>query len=597
MKVNLPKNSGLTESDDLRSVLASVGGAVHSNWSRTASVDKSASANVQFALPKMFDPARRGMLGSSYSHYGTGIDLLQFDSDEWVRREVLEAMRNIYKTHPATKAIVDIYSRYPIQGLRLQHSNPDMERFYTELFLEDLDFENLFIDIGKCYWVDGTAFVYGNWSDDLGLWVGEDILDPLTMDVRRVPFSNEDLIYMVPQDELKDLAKGQSQEGMLFRQRFPEMASAISSGQDILLSNDRVTMLANKDRPSDLWGTPTMLRSWNTLRLEDRMHSAMQATADRLYAPLVMFTIGGKLPDGTDFIPPAAMLDTFRDNLDAALSSDFRAIVTHSGVQCQEVIRGDRMNNFKQDMDMFDERVFMAWGLTTAMLKPSNQTYATSALEFQLVTQMMSTYQKTLINVYNKQAAFVAEAQKHYEKNEAGDVITELKEVWDDDANDGMGGFVVKEAPKLDYPKMVCSVINFRDEQKERDFLLALRKEGIPIANRDIAIGVDIDLDASAEMYREEQIKYKVDEARTQTGIFRTTLEQGITVPPDTKTYLQNGITPKEFEDVMNRYRDEGGGDIALLDNILNPGAGAAPSAIGDTSGLDGGYAPEESYD
>ncbi len=602
MKVNLPKNQNVANGDAVRSMMASVGAATHSQWSRTASIDKEGMANVQFTLPRMFDPSRRGMLGTQYSSYGMGIDLLRFDEDEYVRREVLTAMRNIYKTHALSKAAVDIYSRYPIQGLRLQHKNPDMERFYTELFLEDLDFETFFIDIGRSYWVDGTAFVYGNWSDDLGLWVGEDLIDPLVMDVRRVPFLNEDLLYMVPQQELKDLARGQTPEGQMFRRKFPEMADRISTGEDILMSSDRVIMLANKDRPSDLWGTPTMLRSWNILRLQDRMHSAMQATADRLYAPLVMFTVGGKLPDGSDFIPPAAMLDTFRDNLDAALSSDFRAIVTHSGVQAQEVIRSDRMNNFKQDIDMFDEQIFMAWGLTPAMLKPSSQTYATSALEFQLVTQMLSTYQKMLIKVYNKQAAFVAEAQKHYETDGAGEVIYELREIWDEDANDGEGGYVVKKVPKLSYPKMVLSTINFRDEQKEREFRMQLRNAGIPIANSDVAIGVDIDLEASADKYHEEQIKNKVEEARTQTGIFRATLEQGITVPPDTKTYLQNGITPKEFEDVINKYKDEGGGDVELLNGILNPQEGHEfkdldNGPIGDTSDLDGGYAPDESYD
>lgn len=504
------------------------------------------TGDIQFTMPKVFDPARRGMFGA-YGLYGGEANILDFDTNEEVRKQIIMGCRNIVKTHAVAQSAVNVYSRYPVVGLKLQHKDPEFERFYTELFIEDLDYENFLIDIGKSFWVDGTVFVYGNWSDSLGLWVGEDLLDPLTMDIRRVPFVDNDLVYLIPQDELKEIARGQTQEGMLFRQKFPEMADAIAKGQDIPISSDRIIVLANKDRPSELWGTPQMLRAWNTFRLEDRMNSAMQATADRLYAPLVMFNVGGTMPDGTPFIPSAAMLDAFRSNLDAALASDFRAIVTHSGVTAQEVIRRDTMNTFKMDMDMYDAKVLMAFGLSESILKPQSGTYATSALELQVATQLMTSYQKMLISVYNKQAAMVAEAHEHYEMDN-GEIVTEKREVWNEETQ----SYEIKDVPKLSYPRLTFDVVNFRDEQKEREFRMALRNAGVPISNDDIAIGVDIDLKDSEEKYQQEQIRQKILESERETAIMNATVKGGNVVPPDTLAYMEKGIPPFKFKKIID---------------------------------------------
>lgn len=555
MRLNLPKNGGGMEAKDARMLYtAATMGSTHSKAQRTGAYF---GGDVAFALPKMFDPSQRGMLGSSYGQYGGGYDLLKFDEDDQVREKIFLSVRNIAKTHPVARACVEVYSRYPLVGLRLEHSDPEYERFYTELFLEDLDYESFLTDMGKVFWVDGNAFSYGNWSDSLQLWVGEDILDPIDMRVRRVPLVGQDVVYMHPSEDMKQYARGQSVEGRMFRQQYPEMADAISRGRDIPISNDRIAFIANKDRPTEYWGTPIMLRCWNTLRLEDRMQSAMQAIADRLYAPLVMFTVGGQLPNGDTFIPSAAMLDAFRGNLDAALASDFRAIVTHDGVKAQEVIRGDRMNNFKQDIDMYDDRIFMAFGLSSSIIKPQGGPYATSALEFQLASQLMSSYQKVLVSVYNKRAALVAEAHGHYEYEKKGDslqVVYERKEVWDDEAGDGEGAWVVKDVPKLSWPKMRFDVINFRDEQQERKFRMELRNAGVPIADDDIAIGVDIDLRDSEKKFQEEQIRKKVLESKREDAVFRATMEQGCVVPPDTKKYMELGIAPLQYKGIVEKF-------------------------------------------
>jgi hypothetical protein len=557
MRIELPSGLPRTDAEAIRVAYNSA------TMASTHAMSKSAMApDVMLATPRMWSPERYGM-ATPYDAYG-GQDILDFDTNEAVREDILLACRNIEKTHPVIHAAVQVYSRYPLQGLRLEHEDKEIQRFYEDLFLSDLAFDEFLVDVGRCFWVDGTAFVYGNWSDELGLWVGEDIIDPLCMQVEHIPIIGQDIMYLTPTQEMRDALRADSQTGAIFSRQNPDMAKAILSGNPIVVSPDRCTMIAMKDRPSERYGTPVMLRAWNTLRIESRMHSAMQATADRLYAPLLMFTVGGRLPDGTDYIPSARALDAFRANLDAALSSDFRAIVTHSGVQSTEVIRQANLNSFKQDIDMYDERVLMAFGLSTSLLKPSSQNYASSALEFQLAAQIMSSYQRTLANVYEKQAAMVAEAQGHYAKDENGDTVYELREVWDDDEGD----YVVKKVPKLDFPALKFEVINFRNEQDERKFRMELKREGMPISDDDLAIGVDIDLEASRKRYNEEQVTKKTDESRRNMAIFKSLWEQGLPIPPDVAKYMNDAITKGDAKEIVDRWRDVIDSSSATYDSL-----------------------------
>lgn len=552
MKINLPKAEEQEKRSPSMLYTASTMGSTHSNQG----FSKSAMAgDIQFSLPGMFDPSRMGAGGSESYNIG-GLDVMRMDEDDNVRVKVLEACRNIMKTHAVHSACCNVYTRYPLQGMRLECKDKDLEKFYTELFLEDLDYEQFFIDYGKTFWTTGEAHSLGKWSDELGLWVGEEIIDPSIVETERVPLSGQDIVYIRPTQEMKSLARESSAAGQEFRRRNPEWAEAMAKGERLYVSPDRMVSSYNREYPGDIHGTPIILRSWNSLRLEDRMYAAMQATADRLYAPLIMFTIGGTLPDGNAYIPPARALDAFRDNLDAALSSKFRAIITHDGVKSQEVIRGDRMNNFKQDIDMYDERVFMSWGLTSAILKPQSGNYATSSMEFQLASQLLATYQKMLVKVYEKRAAMVAEAHGHYDYEVKGNervTVYEQREVWDDETQ----SFVVKKVPKLLFPKLKFDVINFRDQQKEREFRMALRKEGVPISDDDIAVGVDIDLESSSEKYYDEMVTKELNKARANQSIYRSAISQGLVVPPDTYTYMQKGVASFKDMKTLEKFRDE----------------------------------------
>ena len=525
-----------------------------------AAMDKTAGfgdTGAQFAVPRVFDPARQKRVGQRGYGYNNYMDI---DHNEEARRNLLDGVEVIMKTNPVMRACLEVYSRYPTAGAHLECKNKDVNSFFEQIFFEDLDYENFLIDVGREYWQYGEVFANGVWDDGLGIWVEEELLDPRQMEIIRVPFSSENLLKFVPDDEMRRIVMGNDLAGRIFCEENPEFAELVRTGQDIIISPDRCVHLANKDSVRDMHGTPVALRAWNTLRLEERLQSAMLATADRMYAPLLLFSLGGNLADGSPYIPSANAIATFRSRLDQALASDFRALITNQFVNVQEVIRGDKMANFKNDIDMYDDRLFMAWGLSSSILKPASGPYATSAMEFELASQMLRSYQKCLCALYNRRAAFVAEANGIYDYDIIGGVKvdkTEWREVWDENADGGEGGFVVKEVPKLLYPELRMETINFNTTEKTRDFLMQLQKQGIPIARQAFFMGTDIDYRATAEQASQDAIHDAVQEAEDHAAIFRACTEKGIPVPPATAKYLKEGILSLEQKELLDKIMPE----------------------------------------
>lgn len=578
--INLPVHqSRVRDASTLRVQVESAKPEV-SNYSKTAGFGESGS---QYAIPRVFDPARQKRIGSRGYGYNNYLDI---DHDEESRKNLLDGVEVIMKTQPVMRACLEVYSRYPVAGAHLECKNKDVNDFFEEIFFKDLDYENFLIDVGREYWQYGEVFVNGVWDDSLGIWIEEELLDPRDMQIISVPFSSQNIMKFVPNADMKRIATGTGIDSQIFRDENPEFADLIARGEDILISPDRCVHLANKDSIRDLHGTPIALRAWNTLRLEDRLQSAMLATADRMYAPLLLFSLGGNLADGTPYIPSANSISTFRSKLDQALASDFRALVTNQFVNVQEVIRGDKMANFKNDIDMYDDRFFMAWGLSSSILKPQSGPYATSAMEFELASQMLSSYQKCLCQLYNRRAAFVAEAHEIYDYDIKGGVKVdkyEWREVWDPTAKDGEGSFVVKEVPKLLYPELKMETINFNTTEKTRDFLMNLYKAGIPVARQNLFMGTDIDYQATSQQASQDKIHDAITKAKEHQAIFKACVEQGLPVPPDTAKFIQDGIPALDQKDLLEKIMPKNDKE----DDVEND-----PTDVTDPS--DAAYDPDE---
>jgi hypothetical protein len=554
---------------------------------RTASAEVSGyHASSQLAIPRYFEPR---------SNFGDGrhISMVDMQNDD-VRRQMHAWCRLFAATHPIIGSCIDIYSRFPVVGMEFICEDPELQRFYTELFIEDLEFEDFAVDLGKEYWTVGETFPYGAWDEDLGVWVGEELLSPDDMVVHRVPLTGEKSFKLKPSKYMTDLVLSRTpyEEYTVFVQQFADLVPFIEKRIDIPVSSDVVSHVARFDNRRDVRGTPVLTRALRSLMLEDRLESAMQATADRLYAPLALFKLGmADLGDGRSWVPSPDQLDSFRQELDLALASDFRAIVTHFAIDVEEVFQTSISPKFTADRQYIDERLFMTFGMSADLLKTSGSSpYASSALRIEFINQMLSTYQNIIKKHWKKRALVVARAQGHYATEKKGTSRVPVMErylVVDDEGNKK-----IEERAKLLIPTLQMKTMNLRDEKAEREFLKVLRDGGVPIPDRDLMVGIPYDWEESMQRKQEEDIKKAVVKIETDTIIAKAAQERGMVTVVDPMT----GDTSFKSYEQAAMEADQAEAEAAAMAEQAAGGAGSSKEApTKDTSATGGGGRPNVS--
>jgi hypothetical protein len=87
-------------------------------------------------------------------------------------------------------------------------------------------------------------------------------------------------------------------------------------------------------------GTPFLLRSFRTLLMEESSTLLRMQWHDRLYAPMILATMGiENMGDGEPWIPSQAELDDLRNDMQSALAADFKLLVHNMGVKVDQRLR------------------------------------------------------------------------------------------------------------------------------------------------------------------------------------------------------------------------------------------------------------------
>jgi hypothetical protein len=188
----------------------------------------------------------------------------------------------------------------------------------------------------------------------------------------------------------------------------------------------------------------------------------------------------------------------------------------------------------------------MTFGVNPSLLQAGNasQPYASSALQAEFLNQILRTYQKFLMNHYRNRALIVAEAQQHYDYEKRGDTrVPIMEEVLEIDEN---GEEKIVERNKLLVPDMRMKVLDLRDEATQRQFLQALRQQGVPIPDQDVAMGMHYDFIEALEKTEEEMIQKTVSQQEAKVKTYDILTAKGLPIPPDLKQEVEgmSGFAP-----------------------------------------------------
>jgi hypothetical protein len=202
--------------------------------------------------------------------------------------------------------------------------------------------------------------------------------------------------------------------------------------------------------------------------------------------------------------------ESFRDDIDIALASDFRVLVHHFGVDIQNVFGREQMPNLGEDFDRIERRLMQLFGVNPSLLSAgsNSQPYASSALQAEFLNQILRTYQNFLKRHFMERARVVAEANEHYDYEQRGDTRVPIMEEhieYDEDGN-----VMVVERHKLLIPEINMKVLDLRDEATQRQFLAQLKSSGVPISDQTFMVGLPYTFKEELSRFEEEAIEKTV---------------------------------------------------------------------------------------
>lgn len=455
-------------------------------------------------------------------------------------KELRSLCRILYQTHPTIASAVDIFSKYPLTGMEFYSKDHELTEFYSTLFFDQLDYEEFLIDVGREHWTVGEAWPLGTFNELLGVWEDDELINPDDVEVIRSPFLKEPRFEMRLPEVIRDIVEKREPEWEYRQliQNYPELVNyAHRQDSRMPVSGVLLKQLRFKADTFHPRGIPILLRGLRAIMQEETLNAAQDAVASRLYTPLILAKLGAtanELGTSQPWIPDAADLDDFNEAVDAALAGDFRMLTYHFAVNMSSVFGRETMPRMDGDFDRLTDRILQVFGLSRTMLSGSSQgqTYAADALNRDLVTQLLATYQRRLKRFVHDRMLVVAEAQEHYDyETKGGKRYPIMEEVLVVDPE--TGNQRIEEQPKLLVPDLHIRAMNLRDEDTYRQFVEALRSEGVPISMETRLTNVPIDLEDEVEKVREEQVEQAVEAQRTRLETYRQLKQEGLPIPQE----------------------------------------------------------------
>lgn len=500
---------------------------------RTAS-----SSDIAAAIPRFYDPLEYWDLSG----------LPWNMADEGHRHKLHKWLRLFYATHYLIPILVDIFTRFPLVGMHLYSKDKQITAFYEKVFLDDLKYEDFLVRLGREYWTVGEAFPMGSFNESLGVWEREELIQPEDVVIEQYPILGTRQLKVRPPEHLRRLAttKSPSDEYKQLNLNFPDLIPYLMRGEPFPVSDVMLKHVGFMQSDWDDHGTPILLRALRTLLHEEKLLASQDAIAERLYSPLILAKLGVNDMGGNQgpWIPGPDQLDSFRDDMDVALSSDFRLMVYHYALEVQNVFGREQVPDLGNDFDRVERRLMQVFGINPSLLSggSNSQPYASSALQAEFMNQILRTFQAYLKDHFKSRALVVAEAQGHYDYEKRGQTrVPIMEEVVEFDED---GKPYITERHRLLVPELEMETLDLRDEATERQFLQNLRAMGVPISDQRMMVGINFDFKDSLDELSEEMIQKTVAQQHSKLQAYKIMQAQGIPIPADLKAEVESTNAP-----------------------------------------------------
>jgi very-short-patch-repair endonuclease len=408
------------------------------------------------------------------------------------RREVYQWSRFFYENEPRVAAAIDFYSRFPVSSDFQIECDDRYVKQYFEKLCERLDLRKWFRIINhevhllgdcfpflevECEYCHGSGQYNGQVCEhEGGTFSRLVVLNPDFIEVFTNSLSSENSICLIPDDELKQMAKSSSRSKLA-----PNIARMAMEGQPIPLDNFCVSHLKYGESGYRRFGISMIRRLFPILAYKTKLMTAQWIVAERMIIPVKVVKVGNE-------DRPASPMDisSVQAQLQATANDPNLVIVTHHAFDMSWVGSSGQVLQLSTEWEFINQEILDGLGINKSLLNAEGPVYASAAIGAEVMIRRLDEWRQELARwAMSKIFAPIAKMNGFIKENEWGEKV-----------------YIV--------PKIRWNPLNLRDVNQERQNLMTLYDKGV-ISRRRLLEEFKIDSDIEAEQIRYERIESMAD--------------------------------------------------------------------------------------
>lgn len=354
--------------------------SMQTNGIKTASIGSSnplAGGQVAYGSPKFYSPI----------HTPTTWQI------PTKRREVNLWCRFFASNEPRVASALDIYSQLPITEFENICEDEAVTAYYDNI-VRKLKLNDLLNKIAYEYFCIGDVFIFANVACDKcqgsGVTPGSErkdgsyipcaheggtfhsliLLNPDWIEVSSSSITNEEILFLVPGNDVKNIVQRQSPPELY--NRIPDFVKqAVMLGKPIQLHPMCATHLAHNPSGSSPYGRSLISRLFRTLAYKDKILQAQWIAADRHILPVRIVKVGSPEMPATEQDIISMQQQLLVVNQDPTVT-----LVTHHATEYDFVGASGKVMQLGKEYDMIDQEILDGLMINKALLNGEGPTYS-----------------------------------------------------------------------------------------------------------------------------------------------------------------------------------------------------------------------------
>jgi very-short-patch-repair endonuclease len=414
------------------------------------------------------------------------------------RREVYQWLRYFSENEPKVAAALNFYSSFPMNGFETQCDDSKVKRFFDNVN-KKLNLDYWCKMISREYYMIGDVFPFLEIKCDQcngtnidksgklcqhkgGTFSRMVVLNPDWIDVQANQFSEDPVITMIPDDDLKRVVWHKRPKA-LYDRLPPHIRQLILSGRPIPLDNNNVSHLKHDPYPYGVYGTSIVRRLFKTLTYKDKLMTAQWITAERLILPIRVVKVGdAERPAG-----PSDIADV-QQQLAQTASDPNLTLVTHHAFDYDWVGANGKVLTLSNEFDLINKEILQGLMINEALLSGEMAGYQSAAIGAEALIQRMESWRLELAR---------------WIENKIYKPIAQMQGFLDEAASEELG-----EAVWI-YPKIKWNDLNLRDDTQIKQLWMQLHDKQV-LSTESLCEKFDIHYDQEVERIRFENAQQQM---------------------------------------------------------------------------------------